>query len=157
MFNWHFLSILNALDVIRLFYLTGIYILGAKLFLGGFWGKMTSKTSNEIFLNACLESTSLRQTASMRHCAWTYLYACGLCAMKKAGMHARRKKSYKKCIFHVCVERPQTGGFQPNLDNVFVSPMLSNVQSFIVVTWEILELWGFEVSMLPYWMNPGRP
>jgi len=38
MFNWHFLSILNGLNVIRLFYLAGITLLGAK-----FWGKMTPK------------------------------------------------------------------------------------------------------------------
>jgi len=28
MFNWHCLSILNGLDVIRLFYLTGIFLRG---------------------------------------------------------------------------------------------------------------------------------
>jgi len=34
---------------------------------------------------------------------------------------AGRKTIHKKCIFHVCVERPLTGGFQPNLAHLFVS------------------------------------
>jgi len=38
LFNWYFLSILSGLDVIRLFLLTGISLLGAKCW--GHWGKM---------------------------------------------------------------------------------------------------------------------
>jgi len=43
--------------------------------------------------------------------------ACAGTQEKKEG----RKKSHKKCLFHVCVEWPLAGGFQPNLINVFVS------------------------------------
>mgnify|MGYP006339793257 CR=1 FL=1 len=40
-------------------------------------------------------------------------------------------------------------GATPNLANVFISPTLSNVQSFIVINSEVSELWGVKVSMLP--------
>ena len=59
--------------------------------------------------------------------------ACADAQEKKGG----RKKSHKKCIFHVCVERLLAGGFQPNLASVFVSLMLSNLQSFIVINPEV--------------------
>jgi len=62
---------------------------------------------------------------------------------KKAGRMAK-KNSHKKCIFQVCVERPLVGGFQPNLVNMLVSRTLSNLGSFIVITWfrscEVLHL-----------------
>jgi len=67
------------------------------------------------------------------------------CARKKGSKAGR---SHKKCIFHVFVEQPLAGGFQPNLAYVFVSRTLSNLQSFIVITFEVSELWGDEVSML---------
>ena len=75
--------------------------------------------------------------------------ACAGAQEKKGGRKEGRKKSHKKCIFHVCVERPLAGGFQPNLANVFVSPTLSNVQSFIAINLEVSELSGVKVSMLP--------
>ena len=61
-------------------------------------------------------------------------------AQEKKGSKEGRKKSHKKCIFHVCVEQPLVGGFQPKLASVFVSPTLSNVQSFIVINSEVFEL-----------------
>jgi len=39
-------------------------------------------------------------------------------AVSKAGR--QEGKSHKKCIFHVCVEQPLAGGFQPTLAHVFV-------------------------------------
>jgi len=75
---------------------------------------------------------------------------CLVCAgaqENKAGKNERR--SHKKCTFHLCVERPLAGGFQPNLAHVFVSRTLSDVQSFIVITWEVSELSGVDFSLLP--------
>ena len=69
--------------------------------------------------------------------------ACAGAQEKKGSKEGRkegRKKSHKKCIFHVCVEQPLAGGFQPTLTNVFASPTLSNVQSFIVINPEVSEL-----------------
>jgi len=42
---------------------------------------------------------------------------------RKAGRKAGRKKRHKKCLFHICVERPLACGFQPNLANMFVLRM----------------------------------
>jgi len=70
--------------------------------------------------------------------------ACAYAQEKKAGRQEGR--SHKKCKFHVCVERPQAGGFQPNLANVFVSWTLSNEQSFIV----IISFRRCEVLKFPY-------
>jgi len=81
------------------------------------------------------------------------IYPFGLCRCarkQKAGKKAGRRKSHKKCIFHVRVEQPLAGEFQPNLAYVFVSRTSSNVQNFIVIAWEVSELWGIEVFMLPY-------
>jgi len=116
----------------------------------GIWGQNHLKTSNErkTLAGRPLPYAKLRL---LSHCAWNYLDPFGLCRCarkQKAGW----KKSHKKCIFHVFVERPLAGGFQPNSANVFVSRALSNVQHFIVITWEVSELWGVDLSMLP-----GRP
>jgi len=120
----------------------------------GFLGKMTPKTSNEkntcwvgsghFLMPNCVFWAIVREIISIR-------FACaGAQEIKKAG------RSHKKCIFHVCVERPLAGGFQPNLADVFVSRTLSNVQTFIVITWKVSELWGVEIFMLPLG-NQGRP
>jgi len=66
--------------------------------------------------------------------------ACAGVQEKKAVKHEGSKKSHKKCIFHVCVERFLAGGIQPNLAYVFVCRTLSNVQSFIVITLQVSEL-----------------
>ena len=72
--------------------------------------------------NTCWEGTSLRQTASFEPlCVKLSLSVWSVQVRKKKGRKEGRKKSHKKCIFHVCVERPLAGGFQPNLANVFVS------------------------------------
>jgi len=42
-------------------------------------------------------------------------------AQETKGRKEGRKKSHNKCLFHVCVEQPLAGGFQPNLAHVFVS------------------------------------
>jgi len=87
MFNWHFMSILNGLDVIQLFYLVGISLLVAKVWV--FLGKMTHKTSNErkILAGRALPYAKLRLFS---HCAWNYLYPFGLCSC------ARNKKAVKQ-------------------------------------------------------------
>jgi len=62
MFNWHFFSIFNSLDVIRLFYLAGISQLGAKdcrYILG-----QNDPRNVKWEKNTCWEGTFLRQTAS---------------------------------------------------------------------------------------------
>ena len=87
--------------------------------------------------NTCWEGTSLRQTASFEPlCVKLSLSVWPVQVRKKnreEGRKEGRKKSHKKCIFHVCVERPLAGGFQPNLANVFISATWSNVQSFIFI------------------------
>jgi len=115
--------------------------------LCGFLGKMTPKTANERkkLAGRALSYAKLRL---LSHCAWNYRYPSGA-QEKKAVRKVGRKKSHKKCIIHVCVERPLAGGFQTILAHVFVSWTLWNVQSFIAITWEDSELWGVEVSMLP--------
>jgi len=76
MFNWHFLSTLNGLDVIRRF------VFGLDFPTGGVilesLGKMTPKTSNErkILAERALPCAKLRL---LIHCAWNYLYPFGMC------------------------------------------------------------------------------
>jgi len=81
---------------------------------GGFWTKWPPKRQmSEIhFLTPnCVFWAIVREIISIR------LACAGAQEIKgsKAG------RSYKMCIFHVCVERPLAGGFQRNLANVFVS------------------------------------
>jgi len=117
MFNGYFLSFLNGLAVIRLFYLADISLLVAKF--TAFVGKMTPKTSNKrkTLAGRALPYAKLRL---LSHCVWNYLYPFGLCrcARQKGKQEGR---SHKKCIFHVCVEQPLAGGMQPNLADVFFS------------------------------------
>jgi len=140
MFNWHFLSILNGLDVIRLFLFARDFSTGGEM--SGVLGQNDPQNVKweKIVVGRALSYAKLRL---LSHCAWNYLYPFGLCrcARKKAGRKAGRKKSHMKCIFHVCVEQPLAGGFQPNLAHVFVSRTSPNVQSFIVITWEVSELY----------------
>jgi len=148
MFNWHLLSILNGLDVIRLFVFCWDFPTGGRKF-GGFWAKWPPKRQmrekhllgGHFLTPNCVFRAIVREIISI---------SFGLCrCARKKGRQEGRKKSHKKCIFHVCVERPLAAGFQPNMAYVFFSRMLSNVQNFIVITWEISELWGVEVFMLP--------
>ena len=140
MFNWHFLSILNSLDVIRL------YLFGCDFPTGGkiLWVLGQYNPQNvKIEKNTCMEGTSSCQTASFEPlCVKLSLSVWSVQVRKKKrkGSKEGRKKSHKKCIFHVCVERPLAGGFQPNLANVFVLPTLSKAQSFIVINSEVSEL-----------------
>jgi len=71
-FNWHFLSTLNGLDVIRLFLFGWDFPTGSEMF----WGKMTPKTSNErkILAGRALPYAKLRL---LSHCVWNYLYSFG--------------------------------------------------------------------------------
>ena len=63
MFNWHFLSILNGLDVIRLFLFGWDFPTGGEI-LGVFGQNDPQKY--EISKNICLEGTFLRQNASFK-------------------------------------------------------------------------------------------
>jgi len=89
---------------------------------GGFWGKWPPKRQirEKTLAERALSYAKLRL---LSHCAWNYLYPFGLRNCAKKGSKAGRKagRSHKKCIFHVCVERPLAGGLQPNLTHVFVS------------------------------------
>ena len=60
MFNWHFLSILNGLDVIRLFLFGWDFPTGGESF--GVLGQ-NDPQKIKISKNTCLEGTSLRQNA----------------------------------------------------------------------------------------------
>jgi len=95
-------------------YLAGISLRGEILFC---FCKMIPKTSNErvTLAGSTLPRAKLRL---LNHCAWNYLSPFGLC--RCARKKGRKEGSRKKCIFHVCVEQPLAGGFQPNLANVFV-------------------------------------
>jgi len=120
--QWHFLSILNGLDVIQLFVFGWNISTGAKIW--GFVVKITQNVKWE--KNTCWEGTSLRQTASFEpFCVKLSLSVWPVQVRKKQkrqwSRKAGRKKSHKKCIFHVCVERLLAGGFQPNLAYLFVS------------------------------------
>jgi len=61
MFNWHLLSILNGLDVIRLFYFAGIPLLGGDILrvLG-----QNDPQNVQWEKHTCWAGISLRQTAS---------------------------------------------------------------------------------------------
>ena len=63
MFNWHFLSILNGLDVIRLFLFGWDFPTGGEI-LGVF--EENDPQTDKISKNTCLKSTSLRQNASFK-------------------------------------------------------------------------------------------
>jgi len=115
MVNWHFLSILNGLDVIRRLHLAGISLLGATFW--GLWGKMTQNVKLE--KNTCWEGTSLCQTASFEPLC-VKLSLSVMPVQVRKNKKAGRKKSHKKCIFQVFVERPLVGGFQANLAHVFI-------------------------------------
>jgi len=96
------------------FYLAGISLQGVKIWQ---FGQIEPQNVNWE-KNTCWEGTSLCQTASFEPlCVKLSLSVWPVQMRKKKGT----KKSHKKCIFHVCVERPLAGGFQPNLVNVFVS------------------------------------
>jgi len=141
MFNGHFLSILNGLDVIRLIYLAGISLLGAQF--GEFLGKMTPKTSNE---RKNLLAWHCNSILTPNGVFWAILresISCLACAGMQEKRQEERQKGIRKeeksqevyislywfiysrytsVIFHVCVERPLVGGLQPiDIANVYVS------------------------------------
>jgi len=88
---------------------------------GGFGAKWPPANERKTLAGRALPYAKLRL---LSHCAWNYVYPFGLynCARNnKKGSKAGRKKSHKKCTFHVRVEQPLAGGLQPNLAHVFVS------------------------------------
>jgi len=120
MFNWHCLSILNGLDVMRLFYLAGISLLGGGAKCCGVL-EQNDPQNVKWEKNTCF-MTSLRSTASFEpFCVKLSLSVWPVQVRKKQnGRKEGRKTSHKKCIFHVCMEQLLACGFQPNLTNVFV-------------------------------------
>jgi len=102
------------------FYLAGISLLGGEI-VGGFGAKWPLKwqmrekhlLGGHFLTPNCVFWANVREIISIR-------LACAG-AQEKKGSKEGRKKSHKKCIFHVCVERPLAGGFQPHLAHVFVS------------------------------------
>jgi len=98
MFNWHFLSILNGLDVIRLFIWLGFPYWGRNC--GGNWAQWHRKVKWE--KNICWEGTSLRQTASLEPlCVKVYLSVWPVQVSKKTNRIAGRKKSNEVYILRM--------------------------------------------------------
>jgi len=125
-----------------------------RLNCGGFWAKWPPKQQmrEKHMLGGYFLTPNCVFWAIVREIIYIRL-ACACAQEQKAAKEEGRKEgrkdeSHKKCIFHVCVEQPLADGFQLNLTHVFSTWTLSNVQSFIVITWEDSELWG--VSMLPW-------
>jgi len=102
----------------------------------GVLGKMTPKSSNKrkTLAGNALTYAKLRLLSNFA-CIISICFACAGTQENKG-----RKKSQKKCIFYVCLERPLAGGFQPDFVNMFVSRTLSSLNKFIVITSEISEL-----------------
>jgi len=71
--------------------------------------------------NTCWEGTYLRQMASFEPLSVKLSLSVWPVQVRKKKSRKKRH-NWKKCIFHVCLERPLACGFQPNLVNVFVLP-----------------------------------
>jgi len=150
MFNWHVLSILNGLDVIRLFYLAGISLLEATFW--GFWGKMTPKTSNErkTLAESALSYAKLRL---LSYFAWNYLYhlACaGAQETKKAG-----RKSQEVYISRMCGATP-SGRIPTKLGTCVCIPNVikhATFHRYILIGFRAVMCWSFHVAI----GNPVRP
>jgi len=78
--------------------------------------------------------------------------ACAGTQEKKGGRQEGRKLQ-KVYISRMCGATPIAGEFQPIFSHVSVSRTQSNVHNFIVIAWEVSELWGVKVSVLPYGTN----
>jgi len=102
MFNWHFLSILNSLDLIRLLCFGWDFPTGGEIL--GFWGKMTPKTSNErkTFGGRALPYSKLRL---LSHCAWNYLYPVQV-SKEKRQEGRQEEKSQEVYISRMCGATP---------------------------------------------------
>jgi len=104
MFDWHFLSILNGLDVIRHFVFGWDFPTGGENL--GVLGQNDPKTSNEknILAGRALPYAKLRL---LSHCAWNYLYLFGLCrCARKKGRQEGWKKSQEVYISRMCGATP---------------------------------------------------
>jgi len=106
MFNWHFLSTLNCLDVIQL-NLAGISLLGGENL--GVFGQ-NGPQNVKLEKNICWEGTSLRQTASIEPlCVKLSLSVWPVQVRKKnkkAVRKAGRKKSQEVYISRMCGATP---------------------------------------------------
>jgi len=155
MLNWHFLSILNGLDVIRLFVFDSDFPTGAKFW--GFWGKMTPKTSNKrkTLARKALPCAKLRL---LNHCAWNYLYPFGLwrCARnKKAVKQEGRTKSQEVYILRMCGATPSRR-IQTNLDTcIRLTDVIKRTQfhRYNLRGFGAVRCWSFHVAI----GNQGRP
>jgi len=124
---------------------TSIYVKNWTFCFGAKWPLKTSNERKKLAERA-LPCATLRL---LSQCACNYLYRFGLCrCARNKGSEEGRKKSQEVYITRLCRATP-IGGFQPILEHVFALRTLSNVHNFIVITGEVSELWGVEVSMLP--------
>jgi len=113
MFNWHFLSILNGLEFIRLFFIWLGFPYWWRNF-GSFWTKWPPK--RQIRKKHLLGGPSLRQTASFE--PMCVKLSLSVWIEKKAGR--KEEKSQKVYISRMCGATP-SGRMQPNLAYVFIS------------------------------------
>jgi len=101
MFNWHFLSILNGLEVIRLLVFGWDFPTGGEILF--ILGKMTPNTSMErkTLAGRALPYAKLRL---LSHYAWNYLYPFGLCrcARKKRQTGRQEEMSQEVYISRMC-------------------------------------------------------
>jgi len=129
--------------------LAGISLLGGLNFVV-FWQHDHQNVKWE--KNTCLEGTSLCQTASFEPLCVILSFSVWPVQMRKKkkqwSRKAKSKKSYKRCIFHACVKWALVADFNQTW-HMCSSHGCSNLQSFIVITWEVSELWGAEFSMFP--------
>jgi len=106
MLNWHFLFILNGLDVIRHLYMAWISILGGEIL--GILGQ-NDPQNVKWEKNTCWEGYSLRQTASFEPlCVKLSLSVWPVHVRKKKGSKAGRQeeKSQEVYIWHMCGATP---------------------------------------------------
>jgi len=129
-FIWHLLSILNGLDVI--------------------WAKLPPKRQM-IEKHLLAGNTFLRQTASIE----PLCVKLSQVRKKKKGCKAERQagrkeeKSQEVYISRMCGATP-SGRIPTKLGtSVRLTDVIKRANNSIVITWEVSELWGVEVSMLP--------
>jgi len=150
------LSILNDLDVIRLFSFGWDFPTGGDIL--GVLGKITPKTSIE---REKLAGTALpyAKLLLLSQCAWNFLYPFGLCwcarkngrkAGRQAGRKAGRKKSHEKCIFHVCGRITTRLGTCVRLTDIMKR---AKFHSYRLRGFGALRCWSFQVAI----GNQGHP
>jgi len=87
---------------------------------------------------------------SPNHVFWAIFLGIISTRLACAGAHKIKcsKKCHKKCIFHLCVERPMEGGFLQNLKVYFYRRRCQMYTMSWYIAREVSVLWGVELSML---------